>query len=323
MSFLREVEEVERIGYNTPVFKLKHPCQNLFAKLEYTNFIGSIKDRPALYMLKNAIKNKRIDETSTVIESTSGNFGIALAVLCKRLGIKFIPIIDPNITREKEMILESICHKVIKVTDRDRSGGYLLNRLLTVENTMKAIPHSFNLNQYKNEDNYLCYYHTLAEELCNSFSRLDFAFVSVSTGGTITGLSLRLKEKFKNIKIVAVDVEGSLVFDNSPRIRHISGMGSSVRSGIIEHAMIDEIVILPELEIVEGSRKLLNEQAIFAGASSGAAYFAALRMLGRLEHKNLNAVIICPDRGSAYLDNIYNDKWVDKHILKRENSFTG
>lgn len=321
MSFLHKIEEVERISYNTPVLKLKHPYQNLFAKLEYTNFMGSIKDRPALYMLRNAIKKKFITEDTTVIESTSGNFGIALAVLCNRLGIKFIPIVDPNITREKEMILESICHKVIKVTERDRSGGFLLNRLLAVENAMRTIPFAFNPNQYKNEDNYLCYYHTLAEELCNSFTRLDFAFVSVSTGGTVTGLSLRLKEKFKNIKIVAVDVEGSLVFDNTPRLRHISGMGSSIRSSIIEHALIDEVVILPESEIVEGSRRLLNEQAIFAGASSGAAYFAAIRILEGLGHRNYNAVIICPDKGSAYLDNIYNDQWVEHNILQKENSF--
>lgn len=314
---------MERISYNTPVFKLKHPYQHLFAKLEYTNFMGSIKDRPALYMLKNAIKKKLITEDSTVIESTSGNFGIALAVLCNRLDVKFIPIIDPNITREKEMILESICQEVIKVTERDRSGGYLLNRLLAVEHAMQTTPRSFNPNQYKNEDNYLCYYHTLAEELCNSFSRLDFAFVSVSTGGTITGLSLRLKEKFKDIKIVAVDVEGSLVFDNKPRLRHISGMGSSIRSSIIEHALIDEIVILPESEIVEGCRKLLHEQAVFAGASSGAAYFAAIRTLEGLQHKNYNAVIICPDKGSAYLDNIYNDTWVENHINQNENSFAG
>lgn len=318
MSYLHTIADLDRIVHHTPLLKLKHSDQHLYAKLEYTNLMGSIKDRAACYILKNAISQGRIDESSVIVESTSGNFGVALAVLCKKLGLKFVPVIDANITQEKEALLEALAHEIVKVEERDSTGGYLLNRLAKVQELLRELPGSFNPNQYENPDNYLSYYHTLASEICDSFTRLDFAFVSVSTGGTVTGLSLRLKEKFPGVKIIAVDIEGSVVFGQTPCIRRISGLGSSFRTPIIEHALIDNVMILSHQQIVEGCNMLLREQGIFAGGSSGAAYYAAVSTLESMRSKGQQAVFICPDKGSAYLDTIYNQKWVDQYVLNRD-----
>ncbi|MGB8194270.1 MAG: pyridoxal-phosphate dependent enzyme [Chitinophagaceae bacterium] len=320
MQLLKEITQLNSLACNSPLHKLQLPYGNLYAKLEYTNFMGSIKDRPAFYILTNAIKDNLIDEDSVVVESTSGNFGIALAGICRKLRIKFIPVIDPNITTEKENLLQFLSYDVIKVKEKDATGGYLLTRIDTVQQFLRENPGSYNPNQYTNEDNYLSYYHTLGKELCDSFSRLDYAFMAVSSGGTITGTALRLKEKFPDVKIIAVDVKGSLIFDNKPQERRISGLGASMRSPILDLAPIDDVMILSQMEIVRGCNNLLNEHGIFAGGSGGAAYYAAASYLKKLNKSNVNAMFICPDKGLAYLDNIYNKEWVNTYIKEKELS---
>jgi 2,3-diaminopropionate biosynthesis protein SbnA len=315
MSLAEKLIELESSIGNTPLYKCNCPG-TLYAKLEYHNLMGSIKDRPALYILKNAIAKGLIGPESTVVESTSGNFGIALAGICIRLGLKFIPVIDPNVTAEKECMLRMLSYKVVKVAERDETGGYLLNRIREVKRLLKVIPGAYNPNQYENEDNYLSYYHSLGKEICHNFGKLDHVFVSVSSGGTITGLSLKLKEKFPAVKIIAVDVEGSLIFDNKPAVRNLSGLGSSMRTALIDKALIDDVMILSQGDIVQGCHALLKQQGILGGASSGAVFKAAMLYhlkYGINNHTNINLMII-PDSGSTYVSSIYNEEWVQKNI---------
>ena len=309
------LKQLESSIGNTKLHKLNFSFGNLYTKLESQNIFGSIKDRAAYYIIKKAIDDNLIGKDSTIIESTSGNFGVSLANISNALGINFIPVIDPNISKEKEAHLKLLCPKLIKVTERDETGGYLLNRIKAVEKYVSEYPNVFNPNQYENSNNYLAYYHSLGEEICNSFSRLDYAFISVSTGGTITGVSMRLKEKFKDIVIIAVDVKGSMIFCNEPKIRKITGMGASKRSVLFNNAMIDDYVILPEPDIVKGCHDLLLRHNLFLGASSGAAFFAAKTILGKLNKPNVNAVFISPDAGYAYLDSIFNNEWLTKNNL--------
>src|ERR1043165_7148190 len=156
MDLIKELEALRPLIGNTPLVKLKQHG-HFFAKLEYANFMGSIKDRPAFYIIEHALKQGEIDKDTIVIESTSGNFGVALAGICKKLGLKFIPVIDPNISREKEDLLRLLSHKVIKVTGADHSGGYLLSRIQKVKELMGEIPNAYNPNQYENDNNYLAY----------------------------------------------------------------------------------------------------------------------------------------------------------------------
>lgn len=319
MELLEKLNELNSLIGNTPLLRLNFNNDiSLYGKLEYYNYMGSIKDRPAFYILKKAIEEGVINKKTMIIESTSGNFGLALAGICKKLNLQFIPVIDPNITIEKEKILRLLCPNVIKVTEKDETGGYLLTRIKTVKEYVSKISNSYNPNQYENKNNYLCYYNTLGEELCNSFDHLDYAFISVSSGGTITGLSLRLKEKFRNIKIMAVDIEGSLIFHKKPKVRKISGLGASFRTPILDNAMIDDVIILSQSEIVIGCNKLLSEHSIFAGGSSGAAYLGAIKTFEKTPNLKGNAVFICPDKGNAYTDNIYDNDWVNNNILETE-----
>lgn len=316
-SLLSEAEKLMcRVGINPPV-KLDHPRQNLFAKLEFSPFMGSIKDRPALYIMKKAIEDGLVHKDSTVIESSSGNFALALAGICMKLGIKFIPVIDPNILPEKEQLLKLLSHRIIKVDELDHSGAYLLTRLATVKRNVQEIPHCFNPNQYENPNNYMAYYHTLGKDMADYFDRLDYLFVSVSSGGTITGLSKRLKEKFPHLRVVAVDVKGSLIFRNTPGRRLIPGMGSGMRTAFFEHALIDDVVMLSEEDIIKGCHELLNRHSVFAGGSSGAAYLAAKQYLQQDGRTDLNALFICPDKGNTYLNTVYNPQWVKDNYEKK------
>lgn len=303
---------LETLIGHTRLHQLYYPHGNLFVKLESQNLFGSIKDRPAWYILKKAFEADLIGPGSTIIESTSGNFGISLACLCKALGLKFIPVIDPNISAEKESVLRLNGSEVMKVTERDETGGFLLNRLKKVKEYLLQYPDAFTTNQYENANNYLAYYHTLAEEIIQQFTQLDYLFVSVSTGGTITGLSLRLKEHFKNLQVIGVDVEGSLIFSHQPAIRHISGMGSSIRTPFFDRALIDDHLILSQAAIIKGCHELYHDHHLFMGGSSGAAYAAADRVLKKLNKHHVNALFIAPDAGHSYIDTLYNPTWIQQ-----------
>ncbi len=315
MKTLKEkLESISKYIGNTPMYKLDVEFCNLYTKLEYFNFFGSIKDRPAHYILKRFIESDKLNSDTTIIESSSGNFAIALAGMCKILGIPFIPVIDPNISPQKKKLLESISANVIVVDEKDVTGNYLLNRIKKVKEYSMEHQNVLNPNQYDNVDNYLSYYFGLGKEIADYFPTLDYAFITVSTGGTIAGISKRLKEKFPNINIVAVDVEGSFIFDNKVRERKLFGIGASLRTKNIEFAKIDKIVILSQDAIIDACHELLTDHSILVGASAGAAYCAAKKVLEKRRQRNTNAVFITPDNGSSYLDTVYNEEWVLKNI---------
>jgi len=305
---------ISRLIGNTGMHKLNLPfC--LYAKLEFQNLFGSIKDRPALFILQRALEKGLIDQDTIIIESTSGNFGLALAGICRSMGIRFISVIDPNISRQKEQLLRLISYKVIKVTEKDETGGYLLSRIRTVKEFMAKTANSFNPNQYENHDNYLSYYYTLGSEICTSLDRLDYVFVSVSSCGTLIGLSRRLKEKFPSVRIVAVDIEGSMIFSDKIKTRKISGIGASMRSPLLDLAVFDDVLILSQEEIAEGCHELLMEQSLFLGPSSGAAYVGAKRILQSQAEPESVSLFIAPDHGVSYLDNVYSKEWLDKNVI--------
>lgn len=307
MKLIEKLNRLEKFIGNTPNYKLEFQQLNLYAKLEFNSFMGSIKDRPAVYSLKSAIESGFINEDSTIVESSSGNFATGLAGVCKCLGLKFIAVVDPFITEEKEKNLSYLAHKIIKVDKKDFTGGYLLSRIEAVRKLVDENKNFFSINQYSNPDNYLSYYNSLANEIINDFDRLDYLFVSVSTGGTVTGLSLRLKEVYTNLKVVAVDIEGSLAMGGVAKPRSISGMGSSKESEFIKLGNIDLKLMLSQKEIIDGCNQLFYEQMIFAGGSSGAVYAAAKKILEHEKDINTKALIICPDRGQAYIDKVYKN----------------
>lgn len=310
---LNKLTQLKSLIGNTPMIELSHPDLEIYAKLECFNLTGSIKDRPAYTILEDAILNKKIGPDTTIIESSSGNFAIALATICKRLGLRFIAVIDRFTNPVNERLLRLLSYDVIKIMEQDETGGCLLNRIRKIKELLKEIPNAFWPNQYANPLNPLSHFNGTGKEICEAVDRLDAVFVAVSSGGSITGISQRVKKHFPNCKVVVVDAEGSIIFGASPRPRPIPGMGSSLRPQVLEEAQIDQVCYVNEHEVIHACYELLNEHGIFVGGSSGGAYAAALKFdYSTLGVERPVVAFICPDRGKAYLDNIYNPEWVAK-----------
>ena len=295
----------------TPLTELTFAGVRLFAKLEYANPVGSIKDRTAYWILRRAAERGEIDERTTIIESSSGNFAAALATYAQLLGLRFIPVIDPNILPTYESFLRRTCETVVKVEDRDESGGFLQTRLDAVRQLCARTERPFWTNQYANEDGMEAHYQLTGEEICRDLPRLDFAFVGVSSGGTIAGMSRRLKEQYPGITVVAVDAAGSVIFGGPPRKRHIPGLGAGIVPPLLGHALIDDVVIVPERETAEACQQLLWEHGLFVGGSSGTSYVAVQRYAARMRAMpGATAMFLCTDRGTAYMDTVFNAEWV-------------
>jgi N-(2-amino-2-carboxyethyl)-L-glutamate synthase len=300
----------KQIG-NTPLKKMNMDNATLYVKLEYFNCSGSIKDRAAYSIVLEALQQGRIRENTTVVESSSGNFAIALATICRTIGVKFIAVIDPNVSSYYERLLEILCYKVVKVKELDRTGGYLLTRIEKVKEICQQVSNSFWPNQYENPYNYWGYYNTLGAEICRDFDSLDYIFLAVSSGGTITGVSKKVKEKFPDLKIIGVDIEGSVIFGQAPKRRFISGIGSSKVPPIIREASIDAVIHVSHENIIQGCNDLLKEHMIFGGASAGASMYAINQFVEARDHpKKPSILFMCPDKGNAYLDTVYSKEWI-------------
>lgn len=310
------VARLERLGQilrPTPHVPLVVPGINLFAKLEYLNPIGSIKDRAAYWILKRAAERGEIGEGTTVIESSSGNFASALATLTRLVGLRFIPVIDPNITGAYEAFLRRVCERVVKVETRDDTGGFLKTRLQMVAQLCATVPHAYWPNQYENRDAMEAHDELTAREICAGFESLDFVFIGVGTGGTVAGVSSRLKRRFPRVRIIAVDAEGSVIFGGAPRKRHIPGLGSSIVPPLVALAAIDEVIRIPERETAVACQELLWRHGLFAGGSSGTVFAAVKRRAPQIaaahRPRRPTVLFLCPDRGAPYLDTVYDPDW--------------
>jgi 2,3-diaminopropionate biosynthesis protein SbnA len=297
----------------TPHVPLAMKGIDLFAKLEYVNPVGSIKDRVAYWLLTRAAERGEISEETTVIESSSGNFASALAAYTRLVGLRFIPVIDPNISSTYESLLRRLCPTVVKVEERDDTGGFLKTRLEKVKELCATIPNAYWTNQYGNPDAVEAHYKLTAGEICADFDSLDYAFIGVSTGGTIAGVSRRLKEHYPKVRIIAVDAEGSVIFGGPPRKRHIPGIGASIVPPLLSHARIDDVVRIPERETVQACRELLMTHGLFVGGSSGTAFAAVKRYAARMPAgKRPTVLFLCPDRGTPYLDTVFDPTWATR-----------
>lgn len=315
-ALLARLEQLRRTLRPTPHVPLAMEGVDLFAKLEYVNPVGSIKDRPAFWILKRAAERGEISENTTVIESSSGNFASALAAFTRLVGLRFIPVIDPNISSTYESFLRRICDIVVKVEERDDTGGFLKTRLKMVEHLCMTVADAYWTNQYANPDAAEAHYELTAGEICADFATLDYVFIGVSTGGTIAGMSRRLKEHYPNVRIIAVDTQGSVIFGDTPRKRHIPGVGSSIVPPQVSRALIDDVVLIPERETVAACRELLVTHGLFAGGSSGTAFAAVKRyapkMAQRRNGKRPTVLFVCADRGTPYLDTVFDPAWTTR-----------
>ncbi|MEL6635522.1 MAG: 2,3-diaminopropionate biosynthesis protein SbnA [Bacteroidota bacterium] len=303
---------LETVG-NTPMITLEmedFPHLQIYSKLEALNPTGSVKARGACFILNKELDNGRINQQTTIIESSSGNFGLALAAYCKKLSLKFICVVDPLISPYNKMLIQQYGATIEQVHHPDKNGGYLLNRIARVKELMGEIDNSYWVNQYGNVLNANGYYHTLGREICAEVDHLDYAFLGVSSGGTITGISRRLKESFPQIQVIAVDIVGSVIFGDRPRKRYIPGIGSSMVPSIIQHACIDDFIRIKETDTILGCIELIRRHQLFLGGSSGSVFAAIKNYFTQYPNpRPLNVLVLFPDGGEKYVDTVYNERW--------------
>lgn len=307
---------VQRVIRETPTVRLDEFGFELYAKLEYLNGIGSVKDRPALWILKRAIERGDVAPGTTIIESSSGNFACALATFTAMLQLEFIPVIDPNISAINEAYLRASCKRVVKVEERDDTGGFLKTRLRIVQSLLAENPHSYWPNQYENTDGAAAHYHLTGAEICRAVPDVDYVFLGVSTAGTIAGVSRRVKEYAPAAKIIAVDVEGSVIFGRPAKRRYIPGIGASISPGLLSQAVIDDVEIVSERESALACSQLLSSHGLFVGGSTGSVYAAIKNyFLRNTPNKKIPKVLfLCCDRGSSYANTIFNPDWITRNL---------
>jgi cysteine synthase A len=303
---------------NTPLVRLSRAIEgapfDLYAKLESFNPGGSIKDRTAYSMIRGALEEGRVWPGATVIESSSGNMGVGLALACATFGLRFVCVIDPKTTRQNVEILRAYGAEVDLVAEPDPSTGeFLQARLNRVQELLRELPGSIWIDQYSNEYNSLAHYQTMREILDQSGGRVDYLFCATSTCGTLRGCSDYLCERELPTKVIAVDAVGSVIF-GGPRVKRlIPGHGAGVVPQLFRPGLAESCVHVTDLDCVVGCRRLVRREAILAGGSSGAVLMAVEHMKEKLP-RDAVCVAIFPDRGERYLDTIYSDDWVRAHF---------
>jgi N-(2-amino-2-carboxyethyl)-L-glutamate synthase len=286
------------------------PGPTVIAKLELMNPSGSMKDRSATYIIEQGIADGTITAGSHLIESSSGNFGIALAAAARVHGLAFTCVIDPKTTTANLRILGRLGARLELVTEPDDHGCHLDARLARVAQLCREHPGSVWVNQYANERAWQAHYHGTAGEILADLDRpLDCLVVPVSTTGTILGVARRLRGVFPGLHVVAVDAAGSVIFGGSPGPRHLPGLGAGRRPELLAPDEIDEVVYVSDRDAVAGCRSLAAREGILAGGSSGAVVAAIERLRPRLP-EDWQVLTVLPDRGERYLDQVYDDEWV-------------
>lgn len=298
----------------TPLISNMYNGREIYIKLESSNPSGSMKDRAAIYIINSAFKLGLINNQTTIIESSSGNFGVALAAVCKKMGLHFICVIDANINSATEKLLIAYGTEIIKITEADEYGGYLINRLTKVKEIISQSKNVYWTNQYENMLNADAY-HSLADEILSEVRKPDYVFIPVSSGGTITGISCRIKEKSPQTKIIAVDSMGSIIFGGQARKRLLPGLGSSIVPSILKHAQIDDIVTVEEINMINECHVFFDKNNVMIGGSSGACLYA-IKKYCECNHipNNSRIVTIFADKGERYIDTIYDDNWCWKYF---------
>ena len=313
-TLLAKLHRLRPLIGQTPLVSLPHTKLNLYCKLEYYNLSGSIKDRVAIHALEKAIGSGRVTQDSTIVESSSGNLASSLAQICHALSLNFIPVVDPNINKPYLQLLQNYCPEVEMVTERDDTGGFLKTRLRKVEEILCSRPNTFWINQYGNPDCAEAHYFGTGAEIIDHLPHLDYVFIGVSTGGTLAGVSRKIKEVSPQTNIIAVDVEGSVIFGSAAKKRFIPGLGSSIVPPLISTCQVDEVIHIREQDTITGCQELAR-LGIFAGGSSGTVYFAINKYFENAILTSMPTVLfLCPDRGTAYLETVYNEDWTKKII---------
>jgi len=319
MRFFNNI--LETIG-NTPLVKLRNMTKDfeaaVLAKLEFFNPGGSVKDRIGVAMIEAAEMRGLIKPGYVIVEPTSGNTGIGLALAALVRGYKIIFTVPDKMSREKIDLLKAFGARVI-ITPTAVSPDHPASYVKVAERIVKETPNSFMPYQYFNPANPEIHYRTTGPEIWEQTGgNTDVLVAGMGTGGTITGTGRYLKEKNPKIRVVGVDPEGSMFhheFYGTKGEIHtykVEGIGEDFMPSTLDLKVVDEIVTVGDRDAFITARRLAQEEGILAGGSSGAAVFAALQLAQKLR-ENQTVVVILPDTGRNYLNKIYSDEWMTEY----------
>ncbi|QDV23617.1 2,3-diaminopropionate biosynthesis protein SbnA [Aureliella helgolandensis] len=291
---------------------LDEPSVELFAKLEAMNPGGSAKDRPALQMLNHAIAAGEIDESTTIVESSSGNMGIGLAQACRYYGLQLICVVDPHAQPQNIAIMRALGAQIEQVSE-PFGGSYLSARLMRVRQLLHSTPASFWPNQYANLQNPQAHFEGTIREIDEALNGdFDFLFVATSSTGTARGCRDYLRSKGRNVKVVAVDAEGSVLFGGKLGERLIPGLGAGRKPRLAKDQTFDEVRRVSDFDCVVGCRRAADREAVLVGGSAGGVLEVVRSMQSELMGRR--CVAILHDSGARYMDTVYNDDWVQSKL---------
>jgi N-(2-amino-2-carboxyethyl)-L-glutamate synthase len=283
---------------------------DVFLKLEGFNVCGSIKVKTAIGLIED-LERRGIGRPhkTVIVESSSGNLGIALSLVCAIKGYKFICVTDSNSTRANIRGMELYGATVLVVNDRDADGGFLTNRFKAIDDILQSEPNAVWLNQYDNVANKNIHAAETANEIANEFEKVDWVFVGAGTTGTLAGISERLRREFPKIKVVAVEPTGSVTFGGRPGKRNIPGIGTSLRPKLADLSNPDRILAIDEATTVETCLSFVRDYHLLVGGSTGTV-LAAVQNLASEFTPGDTIVAISADLGDKYLETVYNPAWV-------------
>ncbi|HZQ07089.1 MAG TPA: cystathionine beta-synthase [Anaerolineae bacterium] len=319
---------VEAIG-NTPLVRLNRVTRGVrpqvYAKLEFMNPGGSVKDRIGLAMIERAEREGKLKPGGTIVEGTSGNTGVGLAIAAAIKGYKCIFVMPDKMSEEKIRLLRAFGARVVitptAVEPDDPRSYYSVSKRLAEES-----PNTILAGQYWNPANPEAHYKTTGPEIWEQTrGKIDVLVCGMGTGGTITGTGKYLKEQNPNVRVIGVDPQGSLLYETFkaggkvppgafPKVYKIEGIGEDFLPDALDFRYVDDVVQVGDRESFLMTRRLVREEGLFCGGSSGTAVHAALEVAKGLDDDKM-VVVILPDSGSRYLSKIFNDDWM------RENRF--
>lgn len=300
---------------NTPVVRINSLCNDstgfrVYGKLEALNPGYSVKDRSAKGLLMQAIKDHHLKPGAAFVESTSGNMGHALAMLCASHGYRFICILDPKTPSSNVALVKAYGGIVVMIDTPDASGSYQQPRIEAAKRIAREVPNCINLDQYNNPAAVEAHYRTTGPELLAQMrSRIDYLIGCASTGSHLSGTAKFFKERLDDIHIIGVEPEGSVVFGGEYRPFLQNGTGLAFKPGNILEEYIDEVRRVSDYDAFKVCRDLARKDGLLLGGSSGSvAHVAAC--LQREVDRPCNVVVILPDGGLKYLETVYNDEWL-------------
>lgn len=298
-------KSVDQLIGNTPLLKLTKIEQkyelkaNIYAKLEYFNPAGSVKDRIAKAMIDDAEERGILKPDSVIIEPTSGNTGIGLASVAAARGYRLIIVMPETMSIERRKLMEAYGAELVLTEGAKGMKGAIEK----AEQLSKEMPNSFIPSQFENKANPKTHRESTGPEIYrDTEGKVDIFVAGIGTGGTITGVGGYLKSKNPNIKVVAVEPANSAILSGKKAGAHkIQGIGAGFVPGVLNTEIYDEIIPVADADAFEVSRVIGRTEGVLVGISSGAATWAAIELAKRPENEGKNIVVIHPDTGDRYL----------------------